>query len=312
MPATYISTKGWSKEKILAKRREFIGSSDVPIIMGLSKYKSPLDLYHEKLSEVPPSAEPPSEEAEFGIEMEEMIARIYTRRTGHKVVRDNKIRIHPLFPWLTCQIDRVIESADGRERGILEIKTASQWVVKEWDLDIAPEYYVQVQQQLAVGGFTWGEVALAVDRRLWIIPFVPDESVINEIIERAVWFRNCIMNRTPPEYEVRDTEKIEPKPESSIEATPEIIDAIKSLQVLEAQEKEVADNADQFRDEIKLFMAEHELLTVQGIAVAQYQSVKSMRLDSKKLKAAEPKLYEKYSAEAVSRRFSLRKNVVMP
>ncbi|WP_224055559.1 YqaJ viral recombinase family protein [Vibrio penaeicida] len=44
----------------------------------------------------------------FGSELEETVAREYTRRTGFKVQKRNKPIIHKTMPWLRANIDRHI------------------------------------------------------------------------------------------------------------------------------------------------------------------------------------------------------------
>jgi len=107
----------------LLERRKGIGGSDVAAILGLSQWKTPIDVYNEKVNNEYPIATP---RMRWGIRLENAIATEYKEQTGRKIRKCHKIIRHKKYPFLLGNIDRVIISGNGYGPGILEIKTASE------------------------------------------------------------------------------------------------------------------------------------------------------------------------------------------
>ena len=82
------------------------------------------------------------------------------------------------------------------------------------------------------------------------------------------------------------------------------IEKIMELKNIERQIKALQADADAIKEEIKAEMGNDEHVEVGGFTV-NYTIVISTRLDSKKLKAEMPSLWDKYSKEDITRRFSI-------
>lgn len=82
---------------------------------------------------------------------------------------------------------------------------------------------------------------------------------------------------------------------------------VNTLRELQSQIEQLTAEAEAIRDAIKneMYQMETEELSGPGWK-ATWKNVKSSRLDSKALKAAEPALYAKYSKETVTCRFFVR------
>ena len=81
---------------------------------------------------------------------------------------------------------------------------------------------------------------------------------------------------------------------------------VKKLQTLEAQVKELEAQAEAIRAEIKADLeskGEEEHNT--GIFIIRWKEIITRRLDSKALKAALPDVFNAYSRESSSRRFTI-------
>ena len=81
---------------------------------------------------------------------------------------------------------------------------------------------------------------------------------------------------------------------------------VKKLQSIEAQVKELEEQADAIRAEIKADLEskgedEHDT----GSFMIRWKEIISRRLDSKALKAALPDVFTAYSRESISRRFTI-------
>ena len=111
---------------IVLKRSNYVGGSDIAVIMGLSRWKTPLQLWAEQTGEVEPEDISGKEAVEMGIELEETVARVFTKRTDLKVRRSPKNYTHKEHPMLGCQVDRLVEGTNE----LLECKTCSAWKAK--------------------------------------------------------------------------------------------------------------------------------------------------------------------------------------
>ena len=110
-------------------RKSFIGGSDIAAVMGMSRWVTPLQLWSEKTGKVEAPDLSDNQAVEMGIELEESVARLWTKRTGRKVRRAPKNYTHKKFDYMRCQVDRLVEGTDE----LLECKTASAWKLKEWE-----------------------------------------------------------------------------------------------------------------------------------------------------------------------------------
>jgi putative phage-type endonuclease len=183
-------------------RSKGIGGSDAAAVLGLSKYKSPLELYLEKIGELD-SDIPDNDAMYWGRTLEEIVAQEYAKRTGNKVRRVNRVLQHNEHSWMLANIDREIISDRGR--GVLECKTANAWLTSEWDDGQVPDaYLLQLMHYLAVTGRQWGSIAVLIGGQKFIIQdFERDDELIEMMIEkeRAFW-EDHVLKRITPEYGV--------------------------------------------------------------------------------------------------------------
>jgi putative phage-type endonuclease len=196
-PAGWQGTAEWH-----AARQTGIGSSDAPIITGDAPWGDLLTLYAVKAGIIdPPNIE--SAPMAWGLKLESTVAEWFTEATGKKVRRANTIRRHPQHPWMLASLDRVVVG----EPWELEIKTA-RFAGDEWGesgtAEIPAHYLVQVQHQIAVGGFAGAYVAVLFagsDPRLYTIP--RDEALIEALIELESEFWQAVKDGTPPDAIIR-------------------------------------------------------------------------------------------------------------
>lgn len=72
-------------EKQLEFRRNGIGSSDIAAIVGLSRYRKPIDVYADKRGLTEPQPETPAMKA--GSRMEPVTAQYFQDATGANLIR---------------------------------------------------------------------------------------------------------------------------------------------------------------------------------------------------------------------------------
>ena len=213
------SRAAWLKQRQLG-----IGGSDVAPILGLSKWRTPLDVYNDKTSDTLDDIDNTS--MEWGRRLEPVIRQKYADVTGMPVVQPSAMFQSVLHPFMVANVDGI--RADG---ALVEIKTARSGT--DWGdegTDQIPEYYfTQVQHYMAVLGADRCDVAVLIggsDFRIYTVE--RDEEIIDMLIEEERKFWDLVVNRTPPAprtaEEVAATFSSSQKEER--EATADVADAL--------------------------------------------------------------------------------------
>lgn len=141
------------REDWLAERRHGVGSSDAPIILGLTSWSSRVRLHAEKTGKVGESFTD-TEKTAMGRRMEPVILELLVEALegeGHKVeggLLDGRLIKNQAKPWLRATCDAAIQ-VDGLGYTV-EVKNSDRW--EDWSEGPPPAYAVQCQHQMAVTG----------------------------------------------------------------------------------------------------------------------------------------------------------------
>lgn len=290
-----------------------IGGSDAAAVCGLNPYKSPVDVYLEKIGQSEPVEE--NERMRWGNLLEDVVAQEYARRTGRQVRRRNSTFRHREHDFMVGNIDRDVVG----ERRLLECKTADKWTLSQWGepgSDEVPEYYlVQVAHYLAVLDYHVADLAVLIggnDFRIYTIE--RDRELEASLIEREYdfWWKHVQLELPPPPSREADLRTLWPRDNgASIEATPDVEAAVERLRALKAALKQGEAEADELELAIKAHMGEGATLLVgaDGRKLATWKCAKdSSRLDAKALEAELPDVAAAYMKTVPgSRRFLLAK-----
>lgn len=310
MAVELVSTRDMDRVTWLQERRKGIGGSDVAAIAGLSKWKSPVEVYLEKVGEAP--EEEQSEAAYWGTILEDIMAREFQLMTGLKVQRRNAILQHSEYPWMIANLDRVIVDKE-RGRGVLECKTASEWLRSEWEGDKVPDaYMIQVQHYLAVTGYQYAYIAALIGGNKFIYKEIKrDEEVINYLIKIERDFWQLVESRTPPEMDGSEAsskllDMLYPEAEkgAEIRLPMEAEDLIAEYEQARAEEQAAAERKEAVANKLKALLGTNEIGVV-GDRKVTWKMVTSSRLDTKTLKTECPDIYAKYARESQTRRFMI-------
>lgn len=178
-------------------RRQGIGGSDMPIILGLSNYKTPYQLYLEKIGEADDSFEETPLQY-WGNQLEEVIRQEFAKR-NNVVVETPDTLVHPFYDFMLGNLDGFVPSLNA----VLEVKCSNQFMASEWgDLgsDTIPmQYLVQVAHYCAVTNADCAYIAVLIggwDYREY--KYVRDLGLEESIIDAAKTFWKCVQDRTPP------------------------------------------------------------------------------------------------------------------
>jgi predicted phage-related endonuclease len=183
------------KQAWLAKRRQFVTSTDVPVLFGQGySGSSPTKLWREKRTGE--SFFEPSEHTEIGKLMEPVIAQAYENQTGRKVVRADSWSLHvsAKYPWLATSLDGV-----DSEGVILEMKNHDGYA--STPADIPTGWLLQTQTQMLVMDVKAVRlVILCRGCELKVFDLEPHE-VQAKIIERSKRFHEMVEAGQVPEPE---------------------------------------------------------------------------------------------------------------
>jgi len=299
-----------NRREWLEQRRTGIGGSDIAAVCGMSKWKTPFDVYREKV--MPIEDEPPTLAMELGNYLEPLIIKKYESETGAKVRSVDAIAMDD-HKFARCNLDGFVTLPDGTQ-GILECKTAGdsrQWGEPGTE-QIPQEYYLQCQWNMLVSGTEWCDVPVLFfdrGRRIEIYHVDRSEKVQAVLLERAKEFWNRVEYGIPPEPESgEETEQLHPQhtPGDYLEASREIVGTIEKLKALKSEQKKAADAIKFFESELKIMIAEKEGVKDGDRVLATWKASTAKRLDTKRLKDELPEVAGKYTTETTSRRFLVK------
>ncbi len=203
-----ISTKEMSREEWLTYRHTGLGASEVGIILGLDDYTSSLELFHYKIGSVA-KFDVEGMSQFMGREQEDLVAKLWqywdgdeqsmienfrTGRIIRKCQRVNAFMRNPEYPWLYVSLDRKINKQGDKGEGTLEIKTIGGYEADKWAAGLPPKYVTQVQTQMLVGEFGWGEMAILQDgRKMNVLPFDRSPGIMEHIVTKTKAFWDKIV-----------------------------------------------------------------------------------------------------------------------
>ena len=206
-PNAVTPTGELSREDWLAFRRKGIGGSDAAAVLGISPFRTGVDLYYDKLGQSVEDDEQNWVAKEVGTLLEDLVARIFAKKTGLTVCPMPVMFQHADHPWMLADVDRLVTMPDGRT-AILECKTTNPNAVFKWEYDgkpIVPPYYeAQGRHYMAV---------MDLDRVYYCCLYgnSEDEVIIRSIdrdpdyeaeliaLEENFWM-NHVQARIPPPY----------------------------------------------------------------------------------------------------------------
>ena len=292
----------------LERRRSGIGGSDVAPILGLSRWKTPRDIWLSKIDTAVDIEDRPTVQQLIGTALEEHVLRLYSEQTGRTVRRSHQLLRDPDHPCLVANLDA---RAAGR---IIEIKTArnsDDWGDPGSD-DIPQEYWLQVQHYLQVTRTPVADVAVMFLNETTpavSVYEVPRSDQYAEVVAELVdwWNRHVEGKSEPAPTTSADCSRRWPRSnKAEAIATHEALVAIEELRGLKAAMKAMEDRKDQLEAVIKSTMGEAERLHQSGTVLATWKSSETSRLDSKLVRERYPEAARECTVVNSVRRFLLK------
>ena len=222
-------------------RTQYIGGSDIGALLGVNPYKTPLQLYREKVGLDEPAADNPH--TKRGIALESVAAEWYAKETSIKLRRSNKFLRHLQHEFIGGHMDRELVGRDA----MAEIKCPSLGAWSKLKREgLRPDYVAQMQWYLGLSGKEFG---------VWIIfcadqwdglhwTLSADYPMFEKMVEKATefWY-NHVIPRVPPSPTDDDTERltIEAQGGTAVRRDdPEFVEAMRLLREAKTLSKEAA------------------------------------------------------------------------
>ncbi len=297
-----------NRDDWLRERLSGIGGSDAPAVLGLSKWRTPLQVYLEKRGEAPPADE--NEPMRWGTRLEPLVRQEYADRTGRAVALPDGLLRHPRYDWMLATVDGLTD--DGRLLEVKTARTAEGWGEPGTD-EVPQVYLIQVQHYLTVTALPVADVAVLIGGQDFRIYEVPADAELQElIVEQEAEFWRAVKEGTPPNpVSLADMQARYGRASRSaaVKADDPTLDAIAHLRRLRIEREEIEAEEEIAKAAIMAALGEADtLVDREGRALVTWKAAKAAhRFDSAAFKAAHPDLYSAFlKAGEPSRRFLLK------
>lgn len=316
----------------LELRRRGIGGSDVASVLGISPWRTPVQIWQDKTGQG--EKQPESQSMYWGKQLEDLVAKEFQLRMGMKVQRVNRIIRAGQDGWMIANIDRAIVNPairgnvrvldeedkiaeyEGRRLttdAILECKTAHSYSASEWgdtqefeikknemvtEHEIPVFYETQVQWYMAITGAAVCYLAVLIggnDFRVYLIR--RNNEVIKAITEKCweFWSQNVLANKAPDPVDIDDIKRLF-KIDSGemIEATNDLAADIGELKRLKDEEKSLKEQKGAISMRIADCLKEKTGITIAGEKVLTFKAYDKRTFDSVRFKKEHPAMYQQY------------------
>ena len=301
-----ISTLNLDKESWLKYRKQGIGGSDAGAVCGLNPYRTAIQVYYDKTSDLIEDVD--NEAMRQGRELEEYVARRFCEASGKKVRRANAMFYDEKNPFMIADVDRMIV---GENAG-LECKTASPYSEEKWRDDKIPlSYQLQCYHYMSVcNADSWYIAVLIYGRDFKYYKIERDDEVIENLIriEKEFW-NEYVLKQVIPDpdgsktADVAIAERFKESKSITIPLTG-FDERLERRQELLSLLEKIETEKRQIDQELKLYLGDAEIAENESYRVS-WKNISRSSIDEKRLKAEQPEIYEKYRRETTSRRFTV-------
>lgn len=304
------------------ERRQYIGGSDIAVVMGMSRWKTPLSLWLEKTGDAEPTDLSENESVQLGIELEEFVAQKFAKKLNKQVRKTSKMYIHKKYPFMAAHVDRLIVGEDE----LLECKTCASYKQSEWEEEtkiinkdgkeetvviekIPQEYLLQCVWYMGITGKKTCYIAVLIGGQQFKYRKIEfDKELFDIMVEMAIRFWDCVQTHTLPSLTPSDNPimaDIYPTSEDEYIENQEFEEKIEQLQKIKTEIKALENEKDLYEAELKNIINTHAGIITEKYKVSWLNVSKTVP-NTELLKA--DNLYEKYTKISNSRRLNINQN----
>lgn len=252
----------------LAFRRTGIGASEVGSVLGVNPWKSPVDVWLEKMGRMEPFAG--NNATYWGQRLEDIVAQEYAIRTGRKVRRlnytlrrgvligdlDRLVHEDGTLPAVKDQVrtDRAMEAKTARDRSLwadgIPLYYEAQGLV-----------YMRLADSLQVVDFA---TLFLSEREFDVLSLLRDQDAIDEISARCDewWQKHIVEGQAPDPTSEDDCKRLwaSHRPATVCFATVEVEDALTEIALAKQRIADAKKDEDEARLVVFSLMQDNEVL----------------------------------------------------
>jgi len=289
-------------------RAKGIGGSDVAAICGLSPWKTPYQVWEEKLGLRTSQSDNPA--MAYGRMMEPVLRQWYSDQTGLSVTVPREMISHKDHPFILASLDGI--ATGGR---VLEIKTSRSsegWGEPETD-EIPVYYMTQIQHYCMVINSPSADVVVSIAGTIPVIYHVPaDKELQSLLLNQCLEFWELVQSKIPPDLvSLSDIQASfgNSSRSSFATATQDVEEAISKLKGVRSYMASLESEEEALKVQIMKAMGVNDtLLDLPGKTLATWKLSKpKKKFDEKSFRGAQPELYQQFLKDSPgSRRFLLK------
>jgi putative phage-type endonuclease len=300
-------------------RSKFLGGSDIAAVLGISPWRTPLQLWQDKTT--PRVEGTPKKVFTRGQRWEAVVAEMLVEdltRRGHKVeiLRSNTRYQDEDLSFLAAEIDFELRLDDADEVTNCELKTVHPFRMREWgdtgSDDLPVHYTAQVMHGLGVTRRRSGMLAALFGAdELRTYPVAADDETIAGMRAQALafWNDHVLAGLPPAPKNLADLGILFGKEAEGppLLADPELAARVMQLRALLTEIKAREAEAEAVEFDIKRAMREaSEIVMPNGKSAVEWKSRKGSWLDEAALKEAHPAIAREFTRKWESRVFKLK------
>lgn len=300
-------------------RSKFLGGSDIAAVLGISPWRTPLELWRDKIT---PRVERPARQVlTRGIRWESVVAEMLVESLQRdarqvEIVRSNTRYRDDEHPFLAAEIDFELRLDGAEEITNCELKTVHPFKMREWGTsgsdDLPVHYTAQVMHGLGVTQRRSGMLAALFGAdELRTYPVAADDETIAALRQRAsaFWHDHVLTGVPPPPVNAADLDILFPAESAGppLLADEELAARVMRLRALHAEMKAREAEAEAVEFEVRRAMRDaSELVMPNGKTAVTWKERSGSWLDETALKEAHPKLAREFTRKWTRRVFNLK------
>lgn len=306
------------------QRQHFIGGSDIAAVLGISPWKTPLQLWEQKTTPFLPGSKPRDKAAKpksRGHRWESVVAEMlveHLQQEGHtvEIVASNQRYIDPELPFLAAEIDFEIRLDGEEEITNVELKTVHPFKAYEWGEDGTDESPVFYTAQAMHGlGVTRRRRCLVAPLfgadEIRAYPIDRDDETIAAMRQRATAFWDLVTSKTQPTpLNLKDLDRLYKGNEKAAaliaDGDVELTRHVLRLRAIHAEIKARESEAAAVEFDIKQAMRDATELVLNGKTAATWKRRATSWLDQAALKEAFPKVVRQFTRKGSARVFTIK------
>lgn len=288
-----------------AARRNGVGGSDAAAVVGLDPYKTPIDVYNEKLGLIPEFTG--NWNTKRGNAMEPLMRQHYAEKIGVPVHVPARMLHHPKHHFMFTSLDG-FATVGGVDR-LWEGKTAvsgSDWGDEGTD-QIPVKYGIQVQHALCVLGVDVSDVSVSIagmEPKYYVVE--RDRDLQEMIVEREHDFWQSVTAKKEPEPQTT-SEIIARTPMrhgTSAVITSELNQKFAELLDVRVEKKEAEARESELKEIIQQYLARNSatiLMDAYGAVLATWNEQTRISINANILKSLDPAIFAQVAKASTSR-----------